>query len=57
LKNDPVDVVELLGRAVEMVPIGAVNEAGAIAADAYEYLDHNEWEVALNLEGYSQAIL
>jgi hypothetical protein len=40
---------ELLGRAVEMVPVDAVNEAGATAADAREYLDHNEWEVTLDL--------
>jgi len=44
-----VDVVELLGRAAEIVPVDVVNEAGVTVADAREYLDHNEWEVALDL--------
>jgi len=43
------DVVELLRRAAELVPADVVNEAGVTAADVREYLDHNEWEVALDL--------
>lgn len=43
------DVAELLARAAEMVPATAVNEAGVTAAGAREYLDHQEWEVALDL--------
>jgi hypothetical protein len=43
------EIVELLDRAISMVPDAAVNEAGAKAADAREYLEHNEWEVALVL--------
>jgi len=44
-----VNVVELLDRAIGMVPVDVVNEAGVTVADAREYLDHNEWEVALDL--------
>ena len=43
------DVAELLARAVEMVPATAVNEAGGTVTDAREYLEHNEWEVALDV--------
>jgi hypothetical protein len=39
-----VDVDELLARAVAMV-----HEAGETADDAREYLDHNEWEIALDI--------
>jgi len=47
--NQAVDVVELLTRAADPVPAALVNEAGATVADAREYLDHNEWEIALDL--------
>ncbi|GAA2909964.1 hypothetical protein Acy02nite_89300 [Actinoplanes cyaneus] len=43
------DVADLLTRAVEMVPATAVNEAGGTVTDAREYLDHNEWEIALDV--------
>jgi hypothetical protein len=40
----PVDVAELLARAVEMI-----HEAGGTAGDARDHLDHHEWEVALDI--------
>ncbi|GIH08467.1 hypothetical protein Rhe02_65340 [Rhizocola hellebori] len=43
------DVSELLAQAASMVPPAAANEAGLTVADAYEYLDHNEWEIALDI--------
>jgi hypothetical protein len=42
------DVAEFLVRAVERVRVTAVDRAGAAAADLREYLNHNEWEVALH---------
>jgi hypothetical protein len=44
-----VDVPELLERAAVMVPLGVTSDAGAAVADVREYLDHNEWEVAVDL--------
>ena len=49
LKNVPVEVAEILARAVEMVPVAAVNDPGSPVSDAREYLDHNAWELALDL--------
>ncbi|MFD6663683.1 hypothetical protein ACFWDK_15120 [Micromonospora chalcea] len=43
------DVAELLARAAAMVPADVVNEAGVTRVDVREYLDHDEWEVALDL--------
>ncbi|MFG3708521.1 hypothetical protein ACGF7U_27850 [Micromonospora sp. NPDC047670] len=43
------DVPELLRRAACHVPAVATDEAGATVADANEYLDHDEWEVALDI--------
>ncbi|MFC8614830.1 hypothetical protein ACFT9M_00210 [Micromonospora purpureochromogenes] len=43
------DVLELLRRAAGHVPVGATGEAGTTVADANEYLDHDEWEVALDI--------
>jgi hypothetical protein len=37
------------GRAVEMVPVDAVNEAGVTVAEAREHLAHDQGEVALDL--------
>jgi hypothetical protein len=41
-----------------MVPPAVANEAGATVADAWEYLQHNEWDVAFDIladldEGWS----
>jgi hypothetical protein len=44
-----VHVADLLARAAAVVPADVVNEAGATVADVHEYLDHDEWEVALDL--------
>ncbi|MFI5835848.1 hypothetical protein ACIA5A_19470 [Micromonospora sp. NPDC051300] len=43
------DVADLLARAEAMVPDDVVNDAGVTAADVREYLDHGEWEIALDL--------
>ncbi|SCE76346.1 hypothetical protein GA0070618_0733 [Micromonospora echinospora] len=43
------DVADLLARAAAMVPADLVNEAGVTVVDVREYLDHDEWEVALDL--------
>ncbi|MEU8184990.1 hypothetical protein AB0B85_14385 [Micromonospora sp. NPDC049044] len=43
------DVAELLRRAAAMVPADVVNEAGVTVVDVREYLDHDEWEIALDL--------
>ncbi|NJP33735.1 hypothetical protein [Micromonospora thermarum] len=43
------DVPELLGRAACHVPVVAAGEAGTTVADANEYLDHDEWEIALDI--------
>ncbi|MEU4818220.1 hypothetical protein AB0G03_21445 [Micromonospora aurantiaca] len=42
-------VAELLARAAAMVPADVANEAGVTRVDVREYLDHDEWEVALDL--------
>ena len=49
LKNRRVEIVEMLARAVVMVPPAVVNDAGMTAADTREYLNHNEWEVVLDI--------
>ncbi|MEU7923270.1 hypothetical protein [Micromonospora zamorensis] len=49
LNNPRVDVADLLTRAASMVPADVVNEAGVTVMDVREYLDHDEWEVALDL--------
>jgi hypothetical protein len=49
LNSPRVDVADLLARATAMVPADVVNEAGVTVADVREYLDHDEWEVALDL--------
>ncbi|MHA4950687.1 hypothetical protein ACX27O_25495 [Micromonospora sp. SD19] len=43
------DVADLLARPVAMVPADVVNDAGVTAVDVREYLEHDEWEVALDL--------
>ncbi|MEU4623565.1 hypothetical protein AB0G04_26810 [Actinoplanes sp. NPDC023801] len=43
------DVVRLLTEAADLVPATAVTEAGGTVADAREYLEYNEWEVALDV--------
>ncbi|KAB1160903.1 hypothetical protein F6X68_07080 [Micromonospora sp. AMSO12t] len=43
------DVPELLRRAARHVPAVAPGAAGTTVADANEYLDHDEWEVALGI--------
>ncbi|MET8308263.1 hypothetical protein [Micromonospora sp. NPDC005173] len=43
------DVPELLRRAACHVPALTAGEAGTTLADANEYLDHDEWEVALDI--------
>ncbi|MFI7434866.1 hypothetical protein [Micromonospora haikouensis] len=43
------DVADALARAAAMVPADVVNEAGVTVVDVREYLDHDEWEVALDL--------
>lgn len=43
------DVPELLRRAARHVPAVATGAAGTTVADANEYLDHDEWEVALDI--------
>ncbi|WP_247670448.1 hypothetical protein [Micromonospora sp. H61] len=43
------DIAEPLARATAMVPADIVNEAGVTVVDVREYLDHDEWEVALDL--------
>jgi hypothetical protein len=49
LNNPQVDVADLLARAAGMVPVDVVNDAGVTVVDVREYLDHDEWEVALDL--------
>lgn len=44
-------MTELLRRAVALVPGDARSDAGASAADVREYLEHDEWEFALDLLG------
>jgi hypothetical protein len=44
-----VDVPELLQHATLSVPTIATTEAGLTVLDAREYLDHNEWEIALDI--------
>lgn len=48
-KIPAVDVPELLRRAAHHLPVAATGEAGTTVADAHEYLDHDEWEVALDV--------
>ncbi|MFV2113662.1 hypothetical protein ACFHW0_15160 [Micromonospora sp. LOL_025] len=43
------DVPELLRRAARHVPAVATGAAGTTVADANEYLDHDEWKVALDI--------
>ncbi|MEU9504698.1 hypothetical protein AB0D32_00235 [Micromonospora sp. NPDC048170] len=43
------DVPELLRRAACHVPVAVTGEAGITVADANEYLDHDEWEIALDI--------
>ncbi|MEU3453024.1 hypothetical protein ABZ671_05410 [Micromonospora sp. NPDC006766] len=43
------DVPELLRRAACHVPAATTGEAGTTVADATEYLDHDEWEIALDI--------
>lgn len=43
------DVPELLRRAARHVPAVATGAAGTTVADADECLDHDEWEVALDI--------
>ena len=43
------DVPELLRRAACHVPAVARDEPGTTVADANEYLDHDEWEIALDI--------
>lgn len=43
------DVPELLYRAACQVPVVVTGEAGTTVVDANEYLDHDEWEVALDI--------
>ncbi|EHR60182.1 hypothetical protein [Saccharomonospora cyanea] len=45
----PVPVVELLRRAVALVPEDARSDAGRGPDDVGDHLDHNEWEAALDL--------
>ncbi|MEU4426180.1 hypothetical protein AB0F81_36635 [Actinoplanes sp. NPDC024001] len=42
------NVADLLARAVGMLPPHVVNEAGRTVADVGEFLDHDEWEIALD---------
>jgi hypothetical protein len=49
LNNPRVDIADLLARAAAMVPADVVNEAGVTVADVREYLDHDEWDVALDV--------
>jgi hypothetical protein len=44
-----VDVPELLCRATDLVPADAKSDAGLGAEDIRDYLNHNEWEVALGI--------
>ncbi|GGU74505.1 hypothetical protein [Lentzea flava] len=43
------DFEPLLRRAVALVPDDARSDAGLSRADVEEYLDHNEFEVALSI--------
>ncbi|GIF44541.1 hypothetical protein [Actinoplanes xinjiangensis] len=43
------DSLDPLRQAAVMVPRSATSEAGSTVADAIDYLDHNEYEVALDL--------
>jgi hypothetical protein len=43
------DIPDPLRQAAGMVPQSATSEAGTTAADAIEYLDHNEYEIALDI--------
>ncbi|MGK5444053.1 hypothetical protein ACSNN7_19865 [Micromonospora sp. URMC 105] len=43
------DVPDLLDRAATMVAANAADEAGARVAEVREYLQHHEWEIALDL--------
>jgi hypothetical protein len=48
-ENVPVDVSELLRLAAGLVPEDARSDAGLTIEDTWEYLQHDEWEMALGL--------
>lgn len=43
------DIPDPLRRAAVMVPRSAASEAGTTVVDAIDYLDHNEYEIALGI--------
>jgi hypothetical protein len=43
------DIRDPLRQAAVMVPQSATSEAGTTVVDAIEYLDHNEYEIALDI--------
>lgn len=43
------DIADPLRQAAVMVPRSATSEAGTTVVDAIDYLDHNEYEIALDI--------